>query len=106
MEKLSDESRLDSSAIKENIDDIQKQASLLDDQIKNISEKNIQKLEEKKKQNESLISLESKLNETDLEIESVQQSLERTKRLEDISKTISRIEVLFNRLNILFLFRF
>jgi hypothetical protein len=93
LEKLPDENRLDSSAIGKNIDAIQKQANLLEDQIRKVSDKNTQRSEEKKRQNSSLISLESKLNETDLEIESVQRCLEKTKSLDEIIKTISRIEV-------------
>jgi CRISPR/Cas system CSM-associated protein Csm2 small subunit len=93
LEKLPDENRLDSSAIGKNIDAIQKQANLLEDQIRKVSDKNTQRSEEKKKQNSSLISLESKLNETDLEIESVRRCLEKTKSLDEIVKTISRIEV-------------
>jgi CRISPR/Cas system CSM-associated protein Csm2 small subunit len=93
LEKLPDENRLDSSAIGKNIDAIQKQANLLEDQIRKVSDKNTQRSEEKKKQNSSLISLESKLNETDLEIESVRRCLEKTKSLDELIETISRIEV-------------
>jgi CRISPR/Cas system CSM-associated protein Csm2 small subunit len=93
LEKLPDENRLDSSAIGKNIDAIQKQANLLEDQIRKVSDKNSQRSDEKKRQNSSLISLESKLIETDLEIEYVQRSLEKTKSLDKLIKTISRIEV-------------